>query len=347
MNYLKKIGIGWMLSFAIFGSTALSQEMDETPLVKLHNPITEAYLTRHLVRKSPKLILTTQIEREIKRKLTSDPYLQKYFNYLKEESVKLLQQPLLKRELQGFRLLAVSRDMVERMSILSMVYRIDRQKEILDRIDEELKAVCAFEDWNPQHFLDVAEMSFGVALAVDWVGEWLPKETVQKAKKALINKGMQPSFDMSNSRMFWINSTNNWNAVCHGGLITAALVAFDEDPELAAKVISRALDKLPGSLSEYAPDGVYPEGPTYWGYGTSYSVIVSNALTTALGSDFGISDSPGFMQGPDFVLQTTAPSGRLFNFADCGDNTSGRFSVLMTWFASQTGDGLYFDEKFF
>jgi hypothetical protein len=130
-------------------------------------------------------------------------------------------------------------------------------------------------------------------------------------------------------------------------MITAALVTADTQPELAAKTISRALEKLPRSLSEYAPDGVYPEGPTYWGYGTSYSVIAANALETALGSDFGISKSPGFLESPTFVLQTTAPSGEAFNFADCGSTNRAGVAVLMSWFATKTGDDLYLDSGFF
>ncbi|MDX1284345.1 MAG: cellulase family glycosylhydrolase, partial [Draconibacterium sp.] len=255
---------------------------------KLDNPISVEYLRKNLSKKSPKLFLTPKIEKQLKNKLESDPLVQKYYNYLKQEADSILKTPLLKRELEGFRLLFVSREMLERMSVLSMVYRIDKQAEILKRIDAEIKAVCEFEDWNPQHFLDVAEMSFAVALAVDWVGKWLPDGTVSLAKKSLIEKGMKPSFDMTNRRMFWINSVNNWNAVCHGGLITAALVTFNENPELSSKVISRALDKLPGSLAEYGPDGIYPEGATYWSYGKSYSVVAANTLESALGSDFGI-----------------------------------------------------------
>ena len=339
----------YLFSFVLLIGTVLAQEdqKNEIQPVKLDNPITVAYLKNHLSRNSPKLILTPEIERILKKKLKIDSYTQHYYSYLKDESNQILKEPLLKRELEGFRLLAVSRRMVERMGILSMVYRLDKNPEILARINEELLAVCAFMDWNPQHFLDVAEMSFGVALAIDWVGAWLPKETIKLAKTSLIEKGIIPSFNEGGTRMFWINSSNNWNAVCHGGMITAALVIADVNPELAAKTISRALEKLPNSLKEYAPDGVYPEGPTYWGYGTSYSVIASNALTTAMGKDFGIAESPGFMEGPDFVLHTTAPSGELFNFADCGDNSFGRFSILMSWFAGKTGDGLYFDRDFF
>lgn len=315
--------------------------------VQLDNPISVEYLKKNLEKKSPKLILTPTLEKQLKKKLQTDPAVQRYYEYLLAEAKLILNEPLLKRELQGFRLLFVSREMVERMGILSMVYRIDRDKKILERIDNEIKAVCDFEDWNPQHFLDVAEMSFAVALAIDWTGKWLPNGTVKLAKQSLIDKGIKPSFNLQNRRMFWINGTNNWNAVCHGGLITAALVTADVNPELSAETISRALDKLPGSLAEYGPDGIYPEGPTYWGYGTSYSVIAANSLTTALGSDFGISKSPGFMESPDFVLQATAPSGEAFNFADCGSTNRARTAVLMTWFAAQTGDALYFDEEFF
>jgi hypothetical protein len=228
-----------------------------------------------------------------------------------------------------------------------MVYRLDKKPEIRKRIDSELLAVCNFADWNTQHFLDVAEMSFAVALAIDWTGEFLPKSTVQLAKKSRVEKGIKPSYNEGGERMFWINSTNNWNSVCHGGMVAASLVVADIEPELAAKTIARALDKLPNSLNDYAPDGIYPEGPTYWGYGTSYAVVAANTLTTALGSDFGISKSPGFMESADFFLHVTAPSGYFFNFADSWDKKDGEDSVLRAWFAAKTGDGLYFDKNFF
>lgn len=323
-------------------SISTAQEISTYPL---ENPVTAEYLKKNLVKKSPKLILTSKIEKELKHKLKSDPVLQGYFDYLKNETKKIQTEPLLKHELEGFRLLAVSRQMVERMGILGIVYRLEKDPVILDRINQEILTVCNFPDWNPQHFLDVGEMSFAVALAIDWVGEWLPKETILLAKTSLIEKGINESFNEKNDRMFWINSTNNWNAVCHSGMIAAALMIADVNPELAAKTISRALDKLPGSLSEYAPDGVYPEGATYWGYGTSYTVIAANSLLTALGSDFGICKSPGFMESPVFVKQVTAPSGEFFNFADCGDNNPGQNAVLMAWFAVHTGNSLFFDSE--
>lgn len=318
-----------------------------TQIRKIEHPINIDYLKKNLSKQSPKLILTPAIEQQLKQKLKTDPLVKNFYSYLQKEAAEILTKPLLKRELEGFRLLAVSRAMVERMGVLCMVYRLDKNQKILKRIDEEIRTVCAFQDWNPQHFLDIAEMSFAVALAVDWVGEALPKATVSIAKKSLIEKGIKPSYNEGGERMFWISGTNNWNSVCHGGMVAASLVIADVSPELAAKTISRALKLLPNSLQEYAPDGIYPEGPTYWGYGTSYAIIAANSLTTALGSDFGISKSPGFMESANFRLYATAPSGNLFNFADSGDKNEGDGAVISCWFAAKTGDALYFERSFF
>lgn len=66
--------------------------------------------------------------------------------------------------------LDISRDLLHRIGILAMVYRIEKDAKVLNRINEELIAACNFPSWNPKHFLDVGEMSLGVALAIDWVG---------------------------------------------------------------------------------------------------------------------------------------------------------------------------------
>lgn len=343
-NIVFPFALLFAVTLSVYGTI---QEKEAKDIYKLENPVTTTYLLKNLSKKSPRLILTPAIEKEIRQKLTSDPLVKNYYHYLQKEAELILEKPLLKRELEGFRLLAVSREMLERMGVLCMVYRIGKSPEILKRIDIELQAICNFEDWNPQHYLDVAEMSLAVALATDWTGEALPKSTLQLAKKSLIEKGILPSYNEGGERMGWINGSNNWNSVCHGGLIAASLAVADINPELAAKTIARALGKMPNSLKEYAPDGVYPEGPTYWEYGTSYSVIASNVLTSALGSDFGISASPGFMESANFRLQVTAPSGDFFNFADSGNRYSGSGSVLLAWFAAKTGDGLYFDTSFF
>jgi hypothetical protein len=117
------------------------------------------------------------------------------------------------------------------------------------------------------------------------------------------------------------------------------------------------------AMVEYRPDGVYPEGATYWGFGTMHTIMTSAMLNSALGTDFGLSDFPGFMESADFVPLLTAPSGEFYNFYDCGSNllennrgagntavamfNRANIAVNLLWFGVQTGHSLYFDESYF
>src|SRR5690606_11585860 len=243
------------------------QERNE--MVKLENPVTIQYLKTHLKKSTPRLVLTPAIEKNLKHKIKTDAVVKNYYEAIKLNAQRILGEPFLERKLEGRRLLGVSREMLYRMTILSMLYRIEKNPVVLKRINDELIAVCGFSDWNPSHFLDAAEMSLAVAIAVDWTGKDLPGATSDLAKTTLIEKGIKAGFS-GDKDPWWLAGTNNWNQVCNCGMIAAAIVIADKDPELAAKTISRSLDGMPNALKQYAPDGVYPEGATYWGYGTSF-----------------------------------------------------------------------------
>ncbi len=316
---------------------------DENGPQKLQNPISVQYLKTQLRKDSPRLILTPAIEKELKAKIKTDPIVKNYYEAMKLNATEIQTKELLVRKLEGRRLLGTSREMLYRMTVLSMVYRIDKNPVILKRIDKELTAVCNFSDWNPSHYLDVAEMSMAVAIAVDWTGNALPKATIELAKTSLIAKGIKPSYN-EKGNTGWINGTNNWNQVCNGGMIASSIVIAEKDPELAAKTISRSLNGMPNALKQYAPDGVYPEGATYWDYGTSFSVTTSSMLESAFGSDFGITTYPAFLKSADFRMLCVAPSGSYFNFADCGDKTGSSGDIVLAWFAKATGNPLYIDK---
>jgi hypothetical protein len=327
------------------GLSASGNEVAEDDILKLDNPFSARYLKRNLKRSGPRLILTPSLERDLRSKIKTDPLAGNYYRAMKLNAGNIMAAPLLERIVTGRRLLAVSREMLYRVNILGMVYLVEKDKEILDRINRELIAVCNFSDWNPSHFLDVAEMAMAVALAVDWIGRDLPSSTVELAKNALIEKGINPSYG---DNMGWIYNTNNWNQVCNAGMIAASIVIAEKDPGLAARTIKRSLDGIPHALNVYAPDGVYPEGPTYWRYGTQFSVLTSSMLTSAFGTDFGIARYPAFMESAVFRTLSTGPSGLFWNFADCGDapgNNGG--DVVLTWFASQTGNPLFLERDKF
>ncbi|MFW6103958.1 MAG: heparinase II/III domain-containing protein, partial [Bacteroidota bacterium] len=188
---------------------------------------------------------------------------------------------------------------------------------------------------------------YAVALGLDWCGEWFSKPTIKKANTALTEKALKVSLTEENYN-WWINAHHNWNQVCHGGLSAAAIVVADEYPDLAARILSRAVDKLPLAMAGYSPDGAYPEGPSYWGYGTSYNVLAISMYRSALGTDFNLPESPGFMESANYRLLTEAPSGWSFNYSDAGLKgiDLGTWGLL-SWFAKETGNSMYLDREEF
>ena len=324
--------------------TETAPKNDDIP--KLENPMSIEYLKENLPQKTPRLVLNKSIEKNLKKKLKTDPVVQNMYKAIQLNAAEVQKQPLLERKQIGRRLLSVSREMLYRINMLGMVYRIEKDKTVLNRINDEVIAVCNFSDWNPSHYLDVAEMSMAVAFAVDWAGDDLPESTVELAQKTLIDKGIKPSFNKKGN-IGWVKGRNNWNQVCHGGMIAAAIVIAEKDPGLAAKTIGRALEGMPHALVEYGPDGVYPEGSTYWSYGTSFSVVTAAMFESAFGTDFGLGDYPSFKESADFRALCNAPSGWYYNFADCGDKRSENGDITLAWFAAKTGNKVYFEEERF
>ena len=326
----------------VVGSSGLAEGASAQPM--LENPMSVDYLERHLSPVHPRLVYTPAIVAELKAKRLDDPVIGNMYSAIRLNADRILTEPLLERTVIGRRLLATSREMLYRVNMLGVVYLVERDATILARMNEELIAVCNFSDWLPSHFLGVAEMSLAVSLALDWTDGDLPETTVRLAKKALLDKGLDAD-GKGQARI--VARKNNWNQVCNGGMIAAAIALADDEPEFAAKTLQRALEEIPKALGQYAPDGVYPEGSTYWSYGTSFSLITIAMLESAFGSDFGISSAPGFMESATFRALCTAPSGMYFNFADCADSRRINGDVPLAWFAVKTGNKTFYEKERF
>jgi hypothetical protein len=318
-----------------FADLHLASATSETTGIR----IDETWITGHLEDESPRLILTPDMESLVRsRLLENDPLTVAGLELLRKGADEILKLEPLTYEKQGRRLLAVSREALRRMTTLAMVYRFEQEPLYLDRLEKELTAVCSFSDWNPSHFLDVAEMAAGVALALDWAGEWLSSETAELASQSLQSKALEPAL-LDSINTWWVDVHHNWNLVCHGGLALAALAVFEDAPELASGVLNQAVEHIPLALEPYAPSGVYPEGPSYWFYATSYLTLAVNAFETALGTGFGFLDAPGVLESALFSQVLAGPSGEYFNYFDAG--LGGFHSIehfgLLSWFSTHSG----------
>jgi hypothetical protein len=230
----------------------------------------------------------------------------------------------IKHELIGPRLLDKSRRCIGRVLTCAMAYRLTGDTRFSDRAKRELATAAAFTDWNPSHFLDVAEMSFAFAIGYDWLYDVLTPVEREQIKRALMEKSLvfvpmaYAAGGPTDKRVWFVTAHHNWNQVCNGGFLAAALALADEEPALARQVIAGARKSLPLVMAAYEPDGAYPEGPGYWSYGTGYNVFVIAMLESAVGTDLDLSKAPAFDRTVLYRLHIQSPTGQSFNYADGG-----------------------------
>lgn len=281
----------------------------------------------------PRIIFNAPVETLLKRNVATDPLFASVAAGVIAEADRMLSAPAVERVLVGRRLLDKSRTALSRILHFGMAWRLTGRDVYLKRAQVELLAVAAFSDWNPSHFLDVAEMTAAVGFGYDWFFNALDETTRATLRSAILEKGLRAGLKSDS----WSRVTNNWNQVCNAGLTIGALAIAETDPAIAGQTIARAVNTVPLAMHEYAPDGAYPEGPGYWGYGTTFNVLLISALESAFGTDFGLSQQPGFLATADYYLHVVGPSGYYFNYSDAGRGGSG-LSAALFWFATKRRD---------
>ena len=266
-------------------------------------------------------------------RLKTDPITAAIYRETLRRADALLAGPLLEHTMEGRRRLGSARIFQGRILDLATVARVEKSPRHATRARDELLAVAAMPDWGSKHFLDVAEYALGVAVGLDWLHDELTPADRDKLAIALMDRAIRPTFDAGAASQGWLGGKSNWTQVCHSGLTAAALAVSDREPGLAARTIARAIREQAGPNAAYAPDGVYPEGPIYWSYGTTFEVILISLMEHSFRTDFGLADFPGFLASTDFLMQVTGPGGTYFNFSDSRE--TGPEGPVLHWFAAR------------
>ena len=282
----------------------------------------------------PRILLLRGEEQAITRTLATDSSRRIIHRAILAGADELHALPPIERIQVGRRLLDKSREALRRIFMLSYAARLTGDERYVRRAEREMLAIAAFSDWNPSHFLDVAEMTMAMAIGNDWLHDKLPDSTRVAIRTAIITKGLEPSLDPKFNS--WLRASHNWNQVCNAGMAYGAMAVYEDQPALARSVINRAIESVALPMDDYAPDGAYPEGYGYWDYGTSFNVMLLGALEKLFGQDFGLSARPGFLKTGGYMAHMAGPSGAAWDYAD--NRAGGGFHPAMFYFAEKTKD---------
>lgn len=265
------------------------------------------------LRSHPRLLFPKGLESEIRQMIWTPEG--KFLSVVHKEIEKyadelLNKEPFLRETLNG---VAIARENLGRIFYLAYMYRMTEAERYAARAERELLAIAAqYDKWRPDHFLTTSEMTLAFAIGYDWLYDFLSEDSKKIIVQTMISKGLDES-----AKATYRHSVGNWNSVCNACMIASALAVYENQPEKSAAMITEAIENNRKAVETFGPHGGYPEGYSYWHYGTVYQTMLFEVLKTAIGYESNLpDDAAGFDQTGRYAMMMTTPTGRCFSYAD-------------------------------
>ena len=220
-------------------------------------------------------------------------------------------------------------------SFLASVGHRNAREEALHATRVTLSRFTRAKSWKVRpaikSFLDCAEIALAVSLTYDWLYDEFTAEEREVIERSLLQQVLEPALVAYDDRFtLWPKRRDNCALVSNSGILIAALAMLKRRPDTAAHLIRQSLSSSWRIFEALAPDGAWPEGPSYWSLAMRYAALMIAALESAFGHSFGLVDRPGLALTGDFALHAVGPFGAAFNF---GDSESRLDVSPLAWFA--------------
>lgn len=159
---------------------------------------------------------------------------------------------------------------------------LDHPKADVDYLQDLMWAYCDQQTWvmaaHEGRHIDLGSAAITATLAeiIHAVEDRLEEEVVSRVSDEIERRTFAVFSDYHHLDG-WETVRMNWNHVCNGEIIRAALYQV-EDPAKLARLTHAAIQNLTYALDGFAEDGGCEEGPGYWGYGFGHYLYVAEAL---------------------------------------------------------------------
>lgn len=247
------------------------------------------------------------------------------------------------REDRSPRELMRSRHAQGRIVSLACGWHLTGNRAYLDRCWAEIEVwLVRWKSWtDPYHGghdeydLMVGEVALGLGLAYDWLKADLPPARAATLRDHLARRALDLYLAETEGtdRQWWCGVTHNWNAVCNGGAVVAALALGTAYPRTDL-VLARATGFLDGYLKALREEGGCDEGLGYWQYGMRYCVAALAGLRDS-GREVG-----GWLARPGFRRTGRFPASFLPGSVPIswGDAASNVVDPCLYWLADNARD---------
>ena len=269
----------------------------------------------------------------------SDEPFKTFYGTVKKAADNLLDKDCVQYVANADGLLEPAREVKRRVEYCSMMWRLTKESKYGERAWKEIENAISFPDIYPEiSGLVISELLFAYGLGYDWLYDFLDADREKMLREEMVNRLNFMNREIGVNAN-WGLLTNNIHSVVRGGTCVAAIALLEKEPKLSDALIRKCVSELPVSMKMTAPEGVYPEGPSYWDYGTIYTVHCMATLEAAFGTDFGLNKVTGYDKTGEFPLFISSPMGAAFNFGDSGSYSPG--GAQLYWMAKKYNKPLY------
>lgn len=340
---VQKAGFNAKLYFAIslfffgFGIKAKSQNKGIEANITAQEVQTH-YTKTSKAEKHPRLFFNQKDIAKIKTLLKQkDPIITLGYQQLKKTADEVLADSIMTYHLDAANLRVKSiHTFASQVPSLVMMYQLTKDTIYASRAWKQLAEFATYPDWGAnRHFLDAGIGGFDFAIAYDGLSDYLSKMQKEIIKKAVLKNVLLPAKKQMENNVWWHTADHNWNGICNGGMIMAALAMYEDDPETMSQIIALAANALPIYINAFEPDGQSVEGIKYWSYGLMYTTVALESMQRVLGTTFGIDDTPGFKKTGWFPVYVSGPVASL----SVGDDPiKNKKEQTFFWFAKRFND---------
>jgi hypothetical protein len=187
-----------------------------------------------------------------------------------------------------------------RIARLTLAECFENRGRFLSALERTIASLCAEKTWvlpahdgNLNNFygreitpeLGATGLAAELAEADFVLGDKLSPATRQLIRDNVRRRVLEPFRDSIEGRrkeLHWLHLRMNWNAVCVGNTVFAAL-ALEPSRDDRAFYAAAGEHYIRYYLDGFTPDGYCAEGEGYWNYGFGHFILLTEALRQATG----------------------------------------------------------------